>query len=93
MAVVIRLRRMGTNNKPFNRIVVCDKRSPRDGRFLEELGYYDPAKNPQVINVNRERALYWLSKGAKPSDTVKVLFKKQGVSLKSKSTPRAQEGK
>lgn len=79
MAVVIRLKRMGTNKKPFNRIVVCDKRSPRDGRFLEEVGFYDPTKNPQVISVNKERALYWLGKGAKPSDTVKILFKKQGV--------------
>lgn len=79
MAVVIRLRRMGTNKKPFNRIVVCDKRSPRDGRFLEEIGFYNPATNPQVISVNKDRALYWLTKGAEPSDTVKILFKKQGV--------------
>lgn len=88
MAVVIRLRRMGTNKKPFNRIIVCDKHSPRDGRFIEEIGYYDPAKNPQVIKVDTERALYWIGKGAKPSDTVKILLKKQGVVKPQISKPK-----
>ncbi len=91
MAVVIRLRRMGTNKKPFNRIVVCDKRSPRDGRFLEELGFYNPASNPQQISVNKDRALYWIQKGAKPSDTVRILFKKQGVELTTKSKSKKSE--
>ena len=79
MAVVLRLKRIGTNKKPFFRIVATDKRSPRDGRFIEELGYYDPKKNPAVIKVKKERALYWLKVGAKPSLTVKSLFKKEGI--------------
>jgi len=79
MAVVIRLRRMGTNKRPFHRIVVADKRSPRDGRFIEGIGYYDPLKKPVVINVKAERVKYWLKVGAKPSVTVKNLLKKAGV--------------
>ncbi|MCK4463929.1 MAG: 30S ribosomal protein S16 [Candidatus Omnitrophica bacterium] len=76
MAVVLRLKRMGTNKKPFWRIVAADKRSPRDGRFIEELGYYDPKKNPSDIKIKKERALYWLKNGAKPSETVRSLLKK-----------------
>ncbi|MBL7157372.1 MAG: 30S ribosomal protein S16 [Candidatus Omnitrophica bacterium] len=79
MAVVLRLKRMGTNKKPFYRIVATDKRSPRDGRFIEEIGYYDPKKNPADIKIDRERALYWLKNGAKPSETVRSLIKKQGI--------------
>ncbi len=79
MAVVLRLKRMGTNKKPFYRIVATDKRSPRDGRFIEEIGYYDPKKNPADIKINKERALYWLKNGAKPSETVRSLIKKQGI--------------
>ena len=79
MAVRIRLRRMGAKKAPFYRIVVADSRSPRDGRFIEEIGYYDPLKNPAVININEEKALDWLSKGARLSDTTKALFKKAGV--------------
>lgn len=77
--VKIRLKRMGAKKKPFYRIVVTDSRSPRDGRFIEEIGYYDPLKDPVVINVNEERAKDWLSKGVQLSDTVKALFKKAGV--------------
>lgn len=77
--VKIRLKRMGAKKAPFYRIVVADSRSPRDGRFIEEIGYYDPLKNPVVISVNEERALDWLSKGAQLSDTAKALFKKAGV--------------
>lgn len=79
MAVKIRLRRMGAKKAPFYRIVVADSRSPRDGRFIEEIGYYDPLKNPAIININEEKALAWLSKGAKLSDTAKALFNKAGV--------------
>ena len=79
MATVIRLKRMGTNKRPFNRIVVADKHSPRDGRFIEEIGYYNPLKDPAEIKVDVERAKYWLKVGAKPSVTVKSLFKKAGI--------------
>ena len=79
MAVVLRLKRMGANKKPFYRIVATERSSPRDGRFIEEIGYYDPKKNPAVIKINEERALYWLKNGAKPSVTVKSLLKKQKI--------------
>lgn len=79
MAVVLRLRRMGTNKKPFYRIVATERRNPRDGRFIEEIGYYDPKKNPSDIKIDKERALYWLKNGAKPSVTVKSMFKKHGI--------------
>ena len=79
MAVVLRLKRMGTNKKPFYRIVATEKSNPRDGRFIEEIGYYDPKKNPAIIEIRKERALYWIKSGARPSVTVKSLFKKQGI--------------
>jgi len=79
MAVVIRLKRLGTKKKPHRRIIVCDKRRPRDGRAIEEIGYYDPSKTPALIVVDKERAKHWISKGAKPSEIVRSLFKKQGV--------------
>ncbi len=79
MAVRIRLKRIGTKSKPCSRIVVCDSRSPRDGRFIEELGTYDPSQNPAFIKLNAERAQYWLGVGAKPSETVRSIFKKKGV--------------
>ena len=79
MAVVLRLKRMGTKKKAFYRIVATEKTNPRDGRFIEEIGYYDPKKNPPVIKVEKERALYWLKNGAKPSATVKDLIRKQGI--------------
>lgn len=79
MAVVLRLKRMGTIKKPFFRIVATQKTSPRDGRFIEEVGLYDPKKNPPMIKVNTERALYWMKNGAVPSVTVKSIFKKAGV--------------
>lgn len=77
--VKIRLRRMGAKKSPFYRIVVADSRYPRDGRFIEEIGTYDPLKNPSAINVNAERALEWIKTGAQPTDTVKALLKKSGV--------------
>lgn len=79
MAVVIRLKRMGTNKKPSFRIVVTDSRNPRDGRFIEEIGSYDPKRNPPFIVVKKERAGYWMGVGAKPSETVKSLFKRHGM--------------
>lgn len=82
MATRIRLRRMGAKKAPFYRLVVADSRSPRDGRFIEEIGYYDPTKDPSVIKVNEERALHWLKSGAQPSETVKSLLNKTGVIAK-----------
>jgi len=79
MPVVIRLKRMGANKKPFSRIVVTDSHSPRDGRFIEEIGYYDMRKDPFVVKVNKERAQYWLKVGARPSETVRSLLKKEGI--------------
>ncbi len=79
MAVRIRLRRMGAKKRPFYRIVVADSRSPRDGRFIEEIGYYNPISEPKEIKINTEKALEWIGKGAKPSDTVKALFQKNGI--------------
>ena len=79
MSVKIRLKRMGSVKKPFNRIIVCDTKKQRDGRAIEEIGIYDPAKQPQLIKVNKERALYWLGKGAIASATVRSLFKKAGI--------------
>jgi small subunit ribosomal protein S16 len=83
MAVKIRLKRMGAKKAPFYRIVVADSRSPRDGRFIEEIGFYNPLKNPAVININEEKALDWLQKGAQISDTAKALFKKAGILKKN----------
>ena len=79
MAVKIRLKRMGAKKAPFYRIVVADSRSPRDGRFIEEIGYYNPMEEPKVVKVDADKAKDWISKGAKPTDTVKTLFKKHGV--------------
>lgn len=79
MAVKIRLRRMGAKKAPFYRIVVADSRYPRDGRFIEEVGYYDPTKEPSVIKVDEEKAKKWISTGAQPTDTVKSLLKIAGV--------------
>ncbi len=79
MSVVIRLKRIGTTKRPVHRFVVTDSRNPRDGRFIEELGYYDPRREPAVIQVKKERVEYWLGVGAKPSEAVRALFKKAGV--------------
>jgi len=79
LAVKIRLRRMGAKKNPFYRIVVADSRSPRDGRCIEELGYYNPLKEPAEIKIDQERALDWLSKGAQPTETVRALFNKAGI--------------
>ncbi|NLB90831.1 MAG: 30S ribosomal protein S16 [Clostridiales bacterium] len=79
MAVKIRLKRMGMKKKPFYRVVVADIRSPRDGRFIEEIGYYNPMTSPAEIKINQERAKYWLGVGAQPTDTAKILLKKTGA--------------
>lgn len=79
MAVKIRLRRMGAKKAPFYRIVVADERYPRDGRFIEEIGYYDPTKEPTVVNLDADKAKTWLKNGAQPTDTVKVILKKEGI--------------
>ena len=77
--VKIRLKRMGANKKPFYRVVVADSRSPRDGRFIEELGYFDPLKDPQEVKIDAEKAQKWLADGAQPRDRVKALFKEAGI--------------
>jgi small subunit ribosomal protein S16 len=79
MAVKIRLKRIGAKKKPFYRIVVADSRSPRDGKFIEEIGTYNPISEPKQFSVDAEKALKWLSNGAKPTDTVERLFKNNGV--------------
>ncbi len=82
MAVKIRLNRMGAKKNPFYRIVVADSRAPRDGRFIEVLGNYDSSQNPAVVNVDEEKVLDWMGKGAQPTDTVKNLFSKKGLMAK-----------
>lgn len=79
MAVKIRLRRMGAKKAPFYRIVVADSRSPRDGRFVEEIGYYNPLTEPATIKVDEDKAAEWLKNGAQPTDIVKKLFVRAGL--------------
>ncbi|MGB4660711.1 MAG: 30S ribosomal protein S16 [Mobilitalea sp.] len=79
MAVKIRLKRLGQKKAPFYRIVVSDSRSPRDGKFIEEIGTYDPTQEPSAFSVNEEVAKKWLANGAQPTDTVSKLFKKAGI--------------
>ncbi|MBQ3431515.1 MAG: 30S ribosomal protein S16 [Clostridia bacterium] len=79
MAVKIRLRRMGAKKSPYYRIVVADSRYPRDGRFIEEIGVYNPLKEPAEVKVDAEKAKQWISNGAQPTDTVKAILKKNGV--------------
>lgn len=79
MAVKIRLKRMGSKKNPFYRIVVADSRKPRDGRFIEEIGYYNPLTEPKILRVDADKANTWVKNGAKPTDTVARLFKENGV--------------
>ena len=79
MAVKIRLRRMGAKKTPFYRIVVADSRYPRDGRFIEEIGYYNPLTEPKTFKVDEEKTKKWISNGAQPTDTVKALFKNNNI--------------
>ena len=79
MSVRIRLARGGSKKRPVHKIVVADKRAPRDGRFIEEIGTYDPTKDPAAVNIDSEKAKKWIANGAQPTDTVKALLKKNGV--------------
>ncbi len=79
MAVKIRLRRMGTHKAPFYRVVVADSRSPRDGRFIEEIGYYNPVSTPKVVQIDGDKAKDWIAKGAQPTEIVVKLLEDQGI--------------
>ena len=79
MAIKLRLKRMGAKKKPFYRIIASDSRSPRDGRFIDEIGYYNPTVDPPEIKIDSEKAQKWIKSGAQPTDTVRSLMKKAGV--------------
>ena len=91
MAVKLRLKRMGSKQKPFYRIVAADSRSPRDGRFIETVGTYNPIAKSDNVKVDEEKAMYWLNNGAQPTDTVKNILSKTGIWAKYKNTKK--EGK
>ena len=92
MAVKIRLKRMGSKKNPFYRIVVADARAPRDGKFIEEIGYYNPLTEPKTVKVDAEKFNQWIKNGAKPTDTVNRLFKNNGVyDIKNESTEEVAE--
>ena len=98
MAVKLRLKRMGAKQKPFYRIVAADSRTKRDGKFLENIGTYNPIKNPAEVTVNEEAALNWLNKGAIPTDTVRNILSKKGImkkfaDSKVKSAPKKETKK
>lgn len=82
MAVKIRMKRLGSKRNPFYRIVVADSRSPRDGRIIEQIGFYNPVSKPKELKIDEELALKWLGNGAQPSDTVRNLFSKEGIMQK-----------
>ncbi|MCK1964725.1 30S ribosomal protein S16 [Clostridioides difficile] len=90
MAVKIRLKRMGANKKPFYRIVVADSRAPRDGKFIEEIGYYNPISEPKQVRINDEKAIKWLAIGAQPTEVVKKLLVKNGVIEKFEASKQAK---
>ena len=90
MAVKIRLNRMGAKKNPFYRIVVADARAPRDGRFIEIIGNYDATKNPAIVNIDEEKVIDWMTKGAQPTDTVKSLLSKQGTMAKFAAAKKAK---
>ena len=79
MAVKIRLKRIGSKKVPFYRVVVADERSPRDGKFIEEIGYYNPLADPVDVKINAEKATKWLANGAQPTETVRTLLKKSEI--------------
>lgn len=94
MAVKMRLKRMGAKKRPFYRIVVADSRAPRDGKFIEEIGYYNPIETPAVVKIDEEKAQNWLIKGAIPTDTVRDLLSRQGIMKKfheSKMTKKEEK--
>ena len=90
MAVKIRLKRMGAKRAPYYRIVAADSRAPRDGRFIEQLGTYDPTKNPAVVTIKEEETLKWLNNGAQPSDTVRNLLSQKGIMAKFTETKKSK---
>lgn len=93
MAVRIRLKRMGAKKQPFYRVVVADSRSPRDGRFIEEIGYYNPTTDPTTIQIKEDRARHWMARGAQPSETVRTLFARAGILAKPEAAAgEAAEG-
>lgn len=79
MSVAIRLKRFGTKKKPHSRIIVCESTRARDSRIIDNIGHYDPSKNPPLVKVDKAKAEKWLAQGARPSDTVRSIFKKQGI--------------
>ena len=87
----IRLRRTGSTKRPYYRVVVADSRSQRDGRFVEILGHYDPRRDPVAVEINTERARYWISKGARPSDTVRSLMEKAPSTTEAAATPEPDD--
>ncbi|MCL5972719.1 MAG: 30S ribosomal protein S16 [Firmicutes bacterium] len=92
--VKIRLRRMGAKKRPFYRVVVADARAPRDGRFIEEIGYYDPTKDPAVVKIDEDKAVKWIQNGAQPTDTARSLLRQTGVLKKvheMKQTAKSHE--
>jgi len=91
MAVTIRLTRMGAKKKPFYRLVVADSRFPRDGRFIEVVGTYDPNPNPPATNLNKEKIVSWLQRGAHPTNTVKSILKKANLITNSMGKPKTSE--
>ena len=96
MSVKIRLKRMGAKKRPFYRIVVADSRFPRDGRFIEEVGYYNPIETPAVVKIDKDLAMKWLRNGAIPTDTVRDMFSKEGIMKEfheSKMTKKAPKAK
>ena len=93
MSVRIRLRRLGAKKRPFYRVVVADQRSPRDGRFIEAIGKYHPLDDPSLIEIDEEKALEWLTKGAQPSQAVEVLLRKTGIWEKFEATKPAKPTK
>lgn len=92
MALKIRLRRMGAKKQPFYRLVVAEESSPRDGRFVEEIGYYNPTRQPPVVQIDQEKAVLWLRRGAQPTDTARALLKRAGVLQALRSGSAAAEG-
>ena len=86
MATKIRLQRHGAKKRPFYQVVIADERSRRDGRFIENVGHYDPTKKPAILKLNVEKVIDWLSKGAQPTDTVNQILKKQGILDKANQT-------
>ena len=93
MAVKLRLKRMGSKKRPFYRVVAADSRSPRDGRFIEAIGTYNPIIEPAEIKIDEELAMKWLNNGAIPTDTVRNLFKKAGINEKFHNARISKEGK